>query len=393
MTNALPAPPPGFFDDDPPRTTPDDLPMPLTGLDHLPHVALVGRERILASARAPISWTWDGIAVEGTIVMLAAAPSEGKTTALFLVLAARANLGAPVTFLGRIIQPARLGKYLILIEGEHAEGSACRKLLKSCKLLGVHDAALDRIILIARKAVRLGSPEWGDVVRLITAGLVSDVAIDTVARVAPADGASEKEQVVIFDELARAIDTAPTVADRPMTWVCAHTRKNNTSGGLDDVSGSAQRVGQADSVLMLKAERVDGRVIASRVLFAKLREEPDEYPAPISFSTMTGKLEERKAESDQSPADGRTLEERIVELLAAGPKTKTKLRETLHRNMPDLEIAITNLFEAKTIKTASVDVNGRSIKGFALRENRPVLDTYSTKKEGTGTDTRTDPDE
>ena len=49
------------------------------------------------------------------------------------------------------------------------------------------------------------------------------------------------------------------------------------------MSGSTQRVGQADTVLLLQAERRDGRVASTKVTFTKLREEPDDYPLPVEY--------------------------------------------------------------------------------------------------------------
>jgi hypothetical protein len=253
----------------------------------------------------------------------------------------------------------------VLIEGEHSESSAIRKLLRSMKLLRIDDAALGRVILIARKAVRLGSPEWGDVVRLIEAGLVSDIGIDTVARVAPADGNSEQEQTAIFDLVAQAIEAAPTVDTRPTVWPAAHTRKNGTTGEVSDVAGSVQRTGQADSVLMLKADKQDGRTVASRVTFAKLREEPDDYPMPVSFAIDGDSI---TLDSGNVPADDRPVEERILERLQLGPRTKNKLAEELGRNWKDLEDGISALFASHRITTLNVTIRGRACKAFALRD-------------------------
>jgi len=256
---------------------------PLRGLVFLSRVAIVGRTAILAQAALPIAYVWQDIAVAGTIVLLAGAPGDGKTTLLFLLIAARACVGDAVALLGRRVEPAPAAHFIVIIEGEHGEGSACRKLKKSMELLGIDDCALDRIILIARKAVHIGSPEWNEVVRQVRAGIVSDIVIDTVARVMPSDGSSEHEQVALFDTIAKAIDTAPTPEDRPVVWAAAHTKKNGQSGELSDVSGSVQRTGQADTVLLLRAERADGRVVGSNVVFAKLREDPDDYPSPTVF--------------------------------------------------------------------------------------------------------------
>jgi AAA domain len=346
---------------------------PLRGLEHLAKVAVLGRERIRELAVAPPRFVWDPIAVAGTIVLLAAGPGEGKTTLLFLILAARLNMGEPVFVLGRRVQPAPAGTWLVLIEGEHAESSAARKLLRSMALLGVDDRALDRVILVARKAVRLGSPEWGDIVKLVAAGVVSDIAIDTVARVAPSDSDSEREQTAIFDQVAQAIDAAPSDETKPMVWACAHTRKNGRTGDVSDVAGSVQRTGQADSVLMLAGEKVEGRTVATKVTFAKLREEPDEYPLPVTFS-ITADAVRMNATRD---GDERPLEVRITEQLHLGPKTKNALASTLGRAWGDLDPAISNLFSERRITATTVTVRGRQHKAFALRN-----DTRRTPDEG-----------
>jgi hypothetical protein len=64
-------------------------------------------------------------------VLVAGKSGDGKTTLLFLVLGARANLEAPITLLGREILPAPPGQFVVLIEGEHSEASAARKLVQS----------------------------------------------------------------------------------------------------------------------------------------------------------------------------------------------------------------------------------------------------------------------
>jgi hypothetical protein len=339
---------------------------PLAGLAHLPAVALVGRDRILVRAAEPVAYAWKDIAVLATIILLAGGPSGGKTTLLFLILVARANVDAPISVLGRTVYPAPLGRWIVLIEGEHGEGSAARKLVRTCALLGVSDAALERIIIVARKAVRIGSPEWADVLRMIAAGIVSDIALDTVARCAPADANDEREQVAIFEQIAAAIDTAPTETTKPIVWAVGHTRKG-PGDSLDDVSGSIQRTGQADSVLLVKGEKQGGRTVSSTVTFAKLREEPDEYPEPVTFAIVAGPDGKRELRtSGAEEADGQPLEARILAALALGPKTKTKLCEATGRSKADVDAALTNLFAARAIVSATVKVRGVDRKAFDL---------------------------
>lgn len=348
-----------------PRPSADN---PLRGLKHLGPIALIGRDKILELAALPVRYVWQDIAVAGTILLIAGAPGDGKTTLLFLIMGARATTGDAVSLLSRRVEPAPAGQYLVIIEGEHSEASTSRKLVKSLRLLEVDDAALDRVIIVARKAVTLGSPEWGDVVALIAAGLVSDVAIDTVARVAPADSNDEREQVALFHAVAEAIERAPAGIDKPIVWAVAHTRKNGNTGDLSDVSGSVQRTGQADTVLLVKGEKVDGRTTSSRVTFAKLREDPDAYPLPVSFAIAPGAYDVPTLRTlDASALDGRPLTEQIETLLATGPKTKNALRTATHRSDEDVEGALTELFACKAIRHDTQRIAGRERKVFALR--------------------------
>lgn len=368
--------------------TPDPPPVegptpqePLRGLPLLARVALVGRDRILARAREPVAYVWQDIAPAGTIVVMAGGPSEGKTTLLFLLLAARANLGEPVSLLGRDVKPAPMDQWVVLIEGEHGEHSTSRKMVKSCALMGVNDLALTRVIAIARKAVKLGSPEWSEVEKMIAAGIVSDIAIDTVARVAPSDANNEQEQVAIFDTVAQAIERAPE-SKAPTAWAVAHTRKSG-SGDLADVSGSFQRVGQADSVLLVKGKKKDGRTVSSTVTFAKLREDPEDYPQPVTWAIVPAPDGGRALVLDgEKPLDDRPLEARIEEQLAGGPKTKNALASALGRSKSDLEEPISNLFSARRIRTVDVQVSGRPRKGFALRQDAPAWAGSSMPQSG-----------
>jgi hypothetical protein len=336
---------------------------PLRGLDALVKVATFGLEKLQALAAQPVTWAWRDVVVAATICLLASLPGEGKTTLLFLILVARLNLGAPITLLGRVVEPAPLGMFVVLIEGEHSDPSTARKLLRTCAALGVEPACLARIIVIARKAVRIGSPEWLDIKRLIATGLVSDVAIDTIARLGQSDPNDEASQVAFYDEVAQAIDGAPREEVKPTAWLLGHSRKSG-NGGLEDVSGSVQRTGQADSVLMLRAERLDGRVVSTKVTFAKLREEPEEYPPAVEFKVTKSSVVTTNAPTE---VDDRPLEDRVFERLQLAPRTKNKLREELGRSDKDIEDAISNLFASRQITTTTVKVRGIDRKGFAPR--------------------------
>lgn len=345
-------------------TEPPTASDPLRGLASLSRVAVLGRARLRELASIPVQYVWQDLVVAGTIVGIASPPANGKTTLLFLILAARAGASVPMVLLGRLLQPAPAGTWVVLIEGEHGESSAARKLVASFELLGLDDSGLDRIILVARKAVTLGSPEWEDVTTLVKHGLVSDIALDTVARVAPANADNEAEQVAIFDRVARTIEQAPE-GSQPTVWALMHTRKGEASE-LDDVSGSTQRTGQADSVFMLRASKTDGRVDEVKVTFLKLRETPDEYPEPATFAivrTVNGRRELHQGAAS-APADERPLEERILDQLELQPRTKSWLSDHLKKNKADIDDALTNLFSVRRIRSCQVKIGGRQYKAF-----------------------------
>lgn len=335
-------------------------------LDHLGRVALVGRAKILELAAAPVSYVWEDIAVAGTIVLVAGAPAEGKTTLLFAILAARANRGAPIALLDRAVRPVQPDQWIVLIEGEHSEGSTARKLVSTIRALRIDDAALERFVIVARKSVQIGSDEWKDVCTMVEAGLVSDIAIDTIARVAPGDANDEQEQVAIFNSVAQAIEVAPEARDKPIVWMVAHTKKAGRGGELADVSGSVQRVGQADTVLLLKGERHQGRTVATVVTFAKLREGPDEHPMPAKFQLGGAENAQHVARS-VAP-----LAERIVALLAAGPRTKWALRSALGAGALPVDRALRDLVAQRAIAVDRRQVGGRDRDFYIVVTRAPA---------------------
>lgn len=337
---------------------------PLRGLMHLAKVAVVGRDRIVELADRPIVWLWEHIATAGVIVLLAAGPGCGKTTLLFMIIVARANRGKAIKVLTHEVSPAPDGTYIVVIENEHSDESASRILRKSCDLLGVDDIALDRIILVARGNVRIGSPAWGDVEKLIAAGLVSDVVLDTLARTAPSEANDEREQVEVFSRIAQAIERAPSPATRPTCWTAAHTRKHEGMPTLDDVGGSTQRAGQADVVLLMGVERSGDKLASVKAAFGKVREkDAEDWPAPVTYVVKRTGI----VIADAPEQDDRPLETRITEYLRLfGPTTKTQLRKKLGRSLPDLETAISNLFHARLIRTADIKTRTGLYPGFEL---------------------------
>lgn len=343
---------------------------PLDRSPLLAQIALVGREAILSAASRPVIWLWACYVVAGQVVLVFGAPGGGKTTLLFLLVLARANANA-LEVLGRRVEPAPTGMYIVLIEGEHEEGSAARKLVKSEQIVGADETALDRVILLARKEVRIGTPKWDEVTKLVERGLVSDIFVDSLARLASTDANSEQEQVAVFIEVGAAIECAPDDVTKPTVWINAHGRKGQ-GGDVDDVSGSAQRAAQADTILFVKATKDDDdKVISSRVSAVKLREEPEEWPKAVEFSIAkndaglwhctTGGA---SARTEDTPAH-----DRVHALVTSkGACTKSEIRAALKLNSERVEKALSVLFAEKRITKMKKTVNGRPFDAFASRE-------------------------
>lgn len=327
----------------------NDTEGPLTQWPALAKVAITGWDSIRKLAAESVTYTWEGIAMPGIIVGMTGAPGEGKTTLMFLLIAARLHTGDALSVLGFPVQPAPRDRYVVLIEAEHGEASASRKLIKSAEAIGAVPS--DRLIMVARKSVTLGSPEWIDVRSMIAAGLVSDVFVDSLARFAPADSASEEEQAAIFDEVAAAIESSAHVA--PTFWFVMHSRKGQSTGTTEDVSGSQQRGAQLDTLLSIHAERHKRtrQVTSAVVTFPKLREEPDEHPGRCQFAVVRTDgvrwaYVDIDDSGDETPDANAPVDEQLHAYLSAhGPMPKTKARTALGVGSPKLEAAITKLFQ------------------------------------------------
>jgi hypothetical protein len=342
-----------------------DASNPLASLKALASVAVTGRDKILENASREIVYISQDIAVQGTAVLLSAGPGSGKTTLLFLLVAARLNLGAPISILGHTVAPAPAGKFLVVIENEHSDESSARIIVKSCKLLGVDDKCLDRLIIISRKNVLLNSPVWADIVTLIASGLCSDVVIDTLARFAPGDANEEEAQVAVFAAVQAAIETAPSPETQPTYWIAAHSRKGG-SGGIEDVGGSVQRAGQVDAVVTLTAHHVDGKIRHVEAKFPKVREkDADSWPDRVTYRigkdsiTVNGK--------DEVPSSLSLADQVLEHLKRTGPKTAGALAKLTNRNFKDVQDAITELFGRQLLTTTTLTIKGVERKGFGLR--------------------------
>ncbi len=351
---------------------------PMHGLSKLSAVAVVGREKFVELSERKISYVWPPVASRGWVVMLCAPPGLGKTTLLVMLLVARANTGAPVEVLGLPVEPAPAGTYVLFVEGEVDEIAIARKLRGTCALLGVDESALDRIIVIPRKGVRVGDPVWMEAEKLIAAALVSDIGLDSVARCAPAgsDTNDEAQQTALFDSLARAVDLAPNAESKPVCWLIAHSRKGG-SGGLDDVLGSRARTAQIDSLIMLDGEKSNGRVLHVTAIFEKLRHDVDEHPEPVTITIDRDPVTRaQRLTVGNVTKDDRPLEAQIESLLAKHPDglTKSKIADTLGRNRGDVQTAIDALFAVQKLSGATIKTKTGSYSGVRLREAFPKAD-------------------
>jgi hypothetical protein len=376
-------PPPGRFDDE---LEPDEQPSevrkitngkakerptakdPLAGLRVLPSIVLRGRDAILEKAGECIDYVWHEIAVAGTVNLIAGPPAEGKTTLLFLLLACR-MAPSPMPLLGRLVVPSPPGKWIVLIEAEHSDGGTARKLIQSFETLQIDTKGLEKILIIARKSVKIGDQAWSEIAYLVSLGLISDIAVDTLARASSADSNNEEEQAAIFETIAQTIERAPLAVDRPTVWLVAHTRKGDRAAGLGlaDVSGSTQRAGQSDTVILVTGTKeASGETTKSTITYPKLREPPDIYPKPATFSIIRDPDGKRRLSTDQVTAAElatKPLEELIWDQLTE-PRTKKWLAEKLGRSGAHIQDAVDNLFAAGRLTGATVTYPGTK-KGYS----------------------------
>jgi hypothetical protein len=214
------------------------------------------------------------------------------------------------------------GQYVVIVEAEQSERSACRKLLASYQTLGLPGRETHRTILIARRSVRLGDLIWQEVAQLIVEGRVGHLILDTIARVCPGESNDEKAQTEIFDTIVRTIGSG---RPPPTCWLLTHSRKGERTGSVADVSGSQARAGQADTVALLQGHQEDGAMSCATLSWPKIRD-ADEPALPYTYRLRKGVLEEcappsteaaspRKASVAAAPRDSRASE--VLEFVEA----------------------------------------------------------------------------
>jgi hypothetical protein len=293
---------------------------------------LVGLSSLEAKAAEKYLFCWGSVVVQGTVNMFAGGAGSGKSSLLFLLIAARSAI-APTDVLGMPVAPMSEGQWGVLIEGEHGERSTARKLLRSADIIDVSRKSLGRVVVIARKAVKVGDKAWKAIEALAAAGLIGDVYIDTLARVSGAvDPNDEQEQIKLFERFTRLIELAPTEATAPTIWIAAHTRKNVDGGlSINDVSGSAQRVGQVDSLFGIAGQGRRPRTLK----FLKLREEPDEEPEDIKYRLANGELVVLAQDAPKkAPGRPQELPARVLQVLrGSGSGARRWTKNRLHQHL------------------------------------------------------------
>lgn len=340
--------------------------------------ALVGAEAIRAAAKRSVSYEWEGIARTGNIVALAGLPGDGKTTAMGILLAARRNrTGVPISVFGRPLKPAPLEKYLILVENEIDEAASSRTLEASREMLGLGEDTFERVIVLGRKDVTVRSKLWAAVCALIERGMVDSVYIDSLARFldGESDSNDERDQVGVFAEVQRAIESSPGDA-KPMVFIVCHSNKSSKGGDVRDISGSVQRAAQVDVAILITADRNDNlRVVSATAKFVKVREASDEWPKASTF--RTAKIDGRWVlEWDGSAAatpTKRALHERAYELVVSEALTKTELGRRLSASHKAVDEAIAVLRAEGRIKFEKRNVRGKDTWFIAPKDPKAQL--------------------
>jgi hypothetical protein len=322
-------------------------------------------------AGAAIAYVWADILESAHLAIVAGPIGVGKTTLAILLIVALANpTGSPVEVLGHLVTPVPDGQMVVFVEEENSARSVARKLRDACQMLGLPEReTLDRVVTFCRCGARLAAETtdgavFMEILKAAKADLVGAVIVDSWATCVTGDSNSEEDQALG----AKCLRKLVTESGSPVV-VLAHTRKG-TADSLDDVAGSHQRAAAADVVLLVNAERQDGRVLSSKVVFAKLRDCVDEYPAPATFSIAKDEAGAwRVATNASARPDDRPAHERVHAFLERrGMSTKTEMREALTMSSTTLEQALSVLFSERRIrKEAKRNSRGKVLDAFEAK--------------------------
>jgi hypothetical protein len=202
---------------------------------------------------------------------------------------------------------------------------------------------------------------------MIAAGLVSDIILDTLARVGLGDANEERAQVEVFNAINAAIEAAPTPETRPIVWVAAHVRKSGEGlPSIDDISGSTQRAGAADVIITSCAYRDEGGNVSHvKVGFPKWREKnAEDRLDPVAFEQSRSSYRLLDAPEPST----KPLPDLIVDLLARERRSmsRNKIATCLGRNKADVGVALKTLKGEKPTRVLWEDgiVGGNACEVF-----------------------------
>ncbi|HEY3817310.1 MAG TPA: AAA family ATPase [Polyangiaceae bacterium] len=338
---------------------------PLKGLGYLARVATVGYTALVAETSEPIRWIWAGLISEGNHVEIVGPSGDGKTTLATLLAPALANPGEAIALFDRTVTPIRADQFVVFLEEENGKHSFRRKMETGCTVLGLPVAeTLERVIFVIRRNVRVGDAVWSDVVELGRRGGVGAVFIDSRARVLRnGESNREEDQAAVADALFALIE-----ASRAPAFVISHKRKGS-GNSIEDVSGSVQRGAGADVILSVEATKdAGGRVLSSKLVAIKIRDDVEDHPAPVVFTVTRDAAGVPALTCSSTIEDNRPIEERLLEVLEReGALTKSDLAKKLSRSKADLQPVIDTLFAAERLRGATVRKNNRDFPAIALR--------------------------
>lgn len=332
---------------------------------------IIGASEADEVEREPIAWSWEGIANDASHVEVSGPSGSGKTTLIFLLAAASASASGPVKVFGRTVTPIPEGKCVLLVEEENDQPMCVKMIRASCQMLGLnYRATIARIFLMCRTGFQPASREAE---AIFAAGRKDHVwgriFLDSRARIFTGKANVEEDQAATSRWILNLINCTQS-----SVWVVSHTRKGN-SDDLDDVSGSQQRVAAADTVILVKGKHdKSGKVLASRVLFKKIRNglDLDDHPSPCTFTRVKAngryKLDWKELrEDDDEDASPR---ERLLALLSdstTGDVSWSVARTRTGLNTRMFNDLVAALVDEKVIIRFSKDSKGRYGKTVLLR--------------------------
>jgi hypothetical protein len=359
--------------------------VPASRLDYFEQLKAisVSGDEIEAAGEAPVAWAWDQAAPVGGTILIGAGPGAGKTMLAFMLMACRAQM-TETELLGRMVFPAPAGQYVVIVEMEHSPRSAARRMKRVLDMLKL--PGLPRTLIVCKDAMRVGDSKWAWLVSAIKAGLVSDVVLDTIASTTTEKANDEQEQINLFNKLKAVQRTAPETS--PLTfWILAHLRKSSKiaddNATMEGVSGSAQRTGQVDTVILATAERnKETRKIKSvNLMFEKTREEPtdpfceDGLP-PIRYRIHAGKLFLLSETTAMKKKSREAKEKALLAFLEAHPKENHTIKSLSIAGLGGkilLQEMLDKMIKEGLVSTTVKNLSGNEARVFSRKKQGPKL--------------------